>query len=121
MIYTGLYAYEIIGIVRDFHQVGDNKNFVPAVYYPPDLWRPVNQTFIVKLHSRILMNDFRQRISGFSFGSLTIEAQSLSDIVSESTANTHMKFLIVAYYNDYSGAHSSNTSVAIKSAGRFTG
>ena len=98
MIYTGLYAYEIVGVVRDFHQVGDNKNFVPAVYYPPDLWRPVNQTFMVTLHSSVLMKDFRRRISGFSSGILTIEAQSFGDTVSESTANIRMTIQLLGSF-----------------------
>ena len=89
-IYDGLSnSYEIIGIVRDFHQVSDNKDFVPAVYYPPSAWLP-DQIFLAKIHSEALMKDFRQRLSGFDAGSVTIEAQSLGNIVSEALANTHM-------------------------------
>lgn len=89
-IYSGLSnSYEIIGVVRDFHQVSDNKDFVSAVYYPPSTWLP-EQTFIVKLHSGALMKDFRQRLSSFDAGSVTIEMQSLGDIVSKALANTRM-------------------------------
>jgi len=99
IIYDGFSnSYEIIGVIRDFQQLSDNKDFVPTVYYPPDIWRISSQTFIVKLHSRVLMKDFKQRLSNLETGSLTIEVQSLGDIVSEAMANTRMTLQLLGSF-----------------------
>ena len=91
MIYNSTsIAYEIVGVVRDFQQVGNNKNVVPAVYYPPDSWRPQNQTFLVKLHSWSFIRDFVTRLYGFDAGEATIEVQPLEEIISNVKANTRM-------------------------------
>ena len=91
MIYDGASnRYEVVGVVRDFYQVGDNKNIVPAVYYPPNIWQPVTQKFIVKLHSGALMKDFRQHLSGLDMGSMTTEVRPFGDVVSEATASSRM-------------------------------
>jgi len=37
MICAGANAYEIVGVVRDFHQVVDNNDFILVVYYSLDL------------------------------------------------------------------------------------
>ena len=90
-------SYEIIGVVQDFHQAIDDTEVMPVAYYPPNFWLP-NQTFLVKLHSRALMKDFRQRISGFDTGSVTIEVQSFGDIVHEATANTRMTLQLLGIF-----------------------
>ena len=98
MIYDRLSnAHEIVGVVRDFHYVSDNKDFIPAVYYPPDIY-DLRQTFLVKLHSKFLMKDFRQRLSSFDSGSATIEMQSFGAIVSEATANTRMTLQLIGSF-----------------------
>ena len=99
IIYDGFSnSHEIVGVVRDFHQVGDNKNIVPAVYYPPNLWQPVSQKFIVKLHSVALMKDLRQHISGLDMGSMTIETLPFSEIVSEATTDTRMTLQLLGCF-----------------------
>jgi len=90
-------AFEIVGIVRDSYQVSDNKEYIPTIYYPPDNWNQ-SQTFIVKLHSRDLMSDFRQRLSDFDAGSVTFELQSLGDIVSGAMANTRMTLQLLGIF-----------------------
>jgi hypothetical protein len=98
MIYDMFFnAYEIIGVARDFHQVSDNKDFVPAVYYPPDSWR-TSQTFLVRLHSGAFMQDFRRRLSGFDAGPVTIEVSTLGETVSESMANTRMTLQLLGSF-----------------------
>ena len=98
IIYNGFRnAYEIIGVVRDFHNVGDRKEFVPAVYYTPDIWRS-KQAFIVKLHSRSLIRDFRQRLAGFDASSASIEIRSLDDIVSGATANMRLTLQLLGIF-----------------------
>ena len=91
-------AYRIVGVVRDFHQVGDNKSIVPAIYYPPEIWRPVTQKFIVKLHSRFLIKDFQQRLADFDTGSVTIEIRSFEEVVSNATANTRMTLQLLGIF-----------------------
>jgi len=91
-IYNSYYhPYEIVGVVRDFHHSVDDRDFFPAVYYPSDSHGTYSEffqrTFIVKLHSAALMNDFHRRLSGFDSGSATIETQPLWDIVSGATAD----------------------------------
>ena len=98
VIYNGLLnSYEIIGVVRDFYQVGDNKNFSPAVYYPPDDWLPAH-TFLIKLHSGAFIKDLRQRLSGLDLGLVTYEVQSLGDIVHEATARTRMTIQLLGSF-----------------------
>jgi len=98
MIYAGGLnnAYEIVGIVRDFHYFTDNKDFIPAVYYPPDIYN-LSQTFLVRLHSGS-MKDFQQRLSGFDAGQATIEAESLGSIVSEATADMRMTLQLIGSF-----------------------
>ena len=83
-------SHEIIGVVRDFLLVSDNKDLVPALYQPYSSVNNSAQTFLVKLHSGALMKDFRQRLSSFNAGSVTIEESPISEVVSESMANTRM-------------------------------
>ena len=90
-------AYEIVGVVRDFHYFSDNNDFIPAVYYPPDFYN-LNQTFLVRLHSISFMKDFRRRLSGFDAGSATIEAQPLEEIVSKATANMRMTLQLIGSF-----------------------
>ena len=90
-------SQEIVGVVPDFHLVSDNKDFVAAVYYPADNYRRA-QTYLVKLHSGALMNDFRKRLSGFDTGSVIIEARSLGEIVSESMTNTRMTLRLLGIF-----------------------
>ena len=90
-------SYEVVGVVPDFHLTGNNKDFVTAVYYPADNFHRT-QTYLVKLHSRALINDFRQRLSSFDAGSVTIEIQSLGDITSESMASTRMTLQLLGCF-----------------------
>jgi len=90
-------AYEVIGIVPDFYQFGDNKDFVPIVYYPADM-SFLDQSFIVKLHSGALMKDFRQRLSRFDAEQVTIEVRPLGDIVSKALSNTRMTLQLLGSF-----------------------
>ena len=79
--------HEIAGVVRDYHQgIGDNKSIVPAMYLPAGN----NGTFLVRLHSRALMKDFRQRLSDLESGGVSLEIHSLDEIVSGATANIRL-------------------------------
>ena len=91
-------SHEVIGVVRDFHLVSDNKDFVPAIYRPESNTNTHVQTFLVKLHSGALMKDFRQRLSGFDAGTVTIEVRSLGEVVSESTANMRMTLQLLGSF-----------------------
>ena len=98
MIYDGLSnAYEIVGVVRDFYYFSNNKDFIPAVYYPPDTYN-LSQAFLVRLHSKSLMKDFRQRLSGFDAGSAKIEAQPLEEIVYKATANMRIMLQLIGSF-----------------------
>ena len=98
VIYNGLSnSYEIIGVVRDFHQIIDNKDYIPAVYYPPDGWLPAH-TFLIKLHSSAFMKDLRQRIANLDLGPVTFEVQPLGDIVYEATARTRMTLQLLGSF-----------------------
>ena len=90
-------SYEVVGIVQDFHIISDNKDFIPAVYYPAENFYQ-NQTFLVKLHSRDFIKDFRQRLSGVDFGFSTIEINPLNEIVSESMANTRLTLQLLGCF-----------------------
>ena len=91
-------SHEIIGIVRDFHMVINNKDIVPTLYQPEHLGRGAVKTFTVKLHSGLLMNDFRQRLSGLEVGAVSIEVIPLGKIVSESMDNTHMTLQLLGCF-----------------------
>ena len=98
IIYDGLSnSYEVIGVVRNFYQIDDNKDFIPAIYYPPDIWRPIKQTFLVKLHSEALIKDFRQRLSGIDT-SATIETMPLEEVVSKAMANASMMLQLLGIF-----------------------
>ena len=90
-------SHEIVGVVQDVHLIGDNKEFVAAVYYPVDNYRR-SQTYLVKLHSGALLEDFRRRLSGFDAGPVTIELSTLSEVVSESMANTRMTLQLLGCF-----------------------
>jgi len=93
-----LEACEIIGVVRDFHLVSHNKDIVPTLYRPDHLGRGFEKKFIVKLHSGLLMNDFRQRVSSLDVGAVSIEVIPLGKIVSESMDNTHMTLQLLGCF-----------------------
>jgi hypothetical protein len=98
IIYCGVSnAYEVVGVVPDIHLVSDNKNVVPTVYYPPDSYNQ-SQTFIVKLHSRAFMQDFRQRLAGFDAGLITIEVQSLGELVSKATTDIRLTLQLLGIF-----------------------
>ena len=79
--------YEIVGVVRDYHQgIGDNKNIVSAMYLPPTY----QGSFLVRLHSRSLMKDLRQRLSGLDSGAVSFEMHPLDEVVSGATANIRL-------------------------------
>ena len=91
IIYTSsTNPHEVIGVVRDFHMVSNNKDFVPAIYEPESNTNTQVQTYLVKLRSGALMKDFRQRLAGIDAGSVTIEVSSLGEITAESMSNTRM-------------------------------
>ena len=87
-IYDGSYgAREVVGVVRDYYQGGGvNKDTSPAYYYPP----AQAGSFLVRLHSRSMMKDLRQRISGLDSGTIKFEMRPLDEIVSASTANVRL-------------------------------
>jgi len=77
---------EIVGVVRDYHQgIGDKNNIIPALYRPA-----TSGSFLVRLHSRSLMKDLRQRISGLDSGAVSFEMRPLDEIVSGATANMRL-------------------------------
>jgi predicted permease len=95
MIYTGFNnAYEVVGVVRDFQQFGDNKSAPPAYYYPP--W--IEPVFLVKLHSWSLIKDFRQHLSGFNADSVTFNVRSLGEIVAGATTDTRMTIQLLGSF-----------------------
>ena len=91
-------SFEIIGVVPDFLLVSNNKDIVPTLYYSENIGRSSVKTFIVKLHSGLLMNDFRQRLSGLDVGEVTVEMTPLGAIVSESMDNTHMTLQLLGCF-----------------------
>jgi ABC-type antimicrobial peptide transport system permease subunit len=91
-------AHEIIGVVRDFHLVSHNKDFVPGIYRPEGNDKARLQTFLVKLHSAALMKDFRQRLSNLDMGAVSIEVLTLGEIVSESMANMRMTLQLLGCF-----------------------
>jgi len=86
---------EIVGVVRDYHQgVGNNKDVVPAIYHPPAR----TGSFLVRLHSRSLMKDLRQRISSLDSGSINFEIRTLDEIVSKATANMRLTLQLLGIF-----------------------
>ena len=99
IIYSGISGMvgvprEIVGVVRDFHQVGNHKKFIPSVYRPIELYSQ-EQRFIVKLRSSALMKDFRQRLSSLDMSSPHTEVRWLSNYVAESTANMRLTLQLI--------------------------
>ena len=90
-------AYEVVGITPDFHLSSKNKDFVAAVFFPAENYRRT-QTFLVRLHSGSLVKDFTQRLSGFNDGLVTIEVQSLGEIVSDSMVNMRMTIQLLGCF-----------------------
>ena len=90
-------AYEVVGITPDFHWNSKNKDFVAAIFFPAENYRRT-QTFLVRLHSGALVKDFAQRLSGFNDGLVTIEVQSLGEIVSDSMVDTRMTFQLLGCF-----------------------
>ena len=86
---TTLNSHEIVGVVQDFHQVADNKKFIPTMYFPAENAN-VNQKFLVKLRSDALRKSFRQRLFKMDKSSMYINIQSLGDSILKSTVNTRL-------------------------------
>jgi len=84
-----LNSFEIVGVVRDFHQIAGTREFIPILYYPADNI-DITQEFLVKLHSNALIPTFRQRLSALDTGQFEINAQSLGNLVSDSTADMRL-------------------------------
>jgi len=91
-------SHEIIGVVRDFHTVSNNKDFVPAIYRPESNTNTQIQTFLVKLHSELLMKDFRHRLFNFDINLAIIKVHPLREIVSVSTANMRMTLQLLGCF-----------------------
>jgi predicted permease len=99
IIYDGFSSsHEIIGVVQDFLLVSNNKNFIPTVYRPEFYAAYLVQTYLVKLHSGLLIKDFRQRLSSLDVGFTTIESSPLGDVVSESMADTRMTLQLLGCF-----------------------
>ena len=96
IIYVGGFGFprEVVGVLRDFYQTGDNKKILPAVYRP-DPGTFDESRFLVKLHSDALMRDFRQRLSAPDMNLSYIEVRRLSDYISESTADMRLTLQLV--------------------------
>ena len=81
-------SYEVVGVVRNYHQVPGNKDFIPALYFP---FRGTasRQNFLVRLRPGTSFQSFhsnlRRRFSSFPMS--WIEAKPLSEYVKEATTN----------------------------------
>jgi predicted permease len=82
-------SHEVIGVVRDFHQVANNKGILPSIYFPTNN-TDVSQTYLVQLHSDVMQKTFRERLYTMDTGLAYIYVQSLRDIVAEATVNIHV-------------------------------
>jgi ABC-type antimicrobial peptide transport system permease subunit len=83
--------YEVVGVVRNYHQIPGNRDFVPAIYFPGTVMS-IRPDFLVKLHPGTSFQNFhsniRKRLSGFTLDG--IEVRPLSDLVKDATANQRL-------------------------------
>jgi predicted permease len=94
---TFMDSHEIVGVVQDFYQTADNKQFIPAMYSPAET-SGVDQKFLVRLRSNTFMSTFRQRLLKLNTGSAYIEVQSLKQNVAESTAHIHLALQLLGCF-----------------------
>jgi len=85
-------TYEVVGVVRNYHQIPGNRDFIPAIYFQGTGGLPPQATFLVKFRPGTSLENFhsnvRQRLSGFNLRSTTV--RTLSEIVNEATANQRL-------------------------------
>ena len=90
-------SLEIVGVVQNFYQVANRKEFIPTVYSPSDT-SGIEQKFLIQLRSNTSMNSFRQRILDLNTGSAYTLVQDLKQNVAESTANMRLSLLLLGCF-----------------------
>ena len=84
--------FEVVGVVRNYHQIPGKRDFVPAIFFPGIGGTARNATFLVKLRPGTSLQHFhsnaRSRLSGFALDAIAV--RPLSEIVKDATANQRL-------------------------------
>ena len=98
-------SHEVIGVVKNFHHVPGNKDFIPAIYAPTTyepLWTGITFKYecLIKLRPNTSINSFlpnaRQRLSGYALEWLQIKP--LSKEIEPTIANQRMTLQLLGCF-----------------------
>jgi len=97
IFYVGRNAYEVVGVVRNFHHIPASKDFIPTMYIPYE-GTITSTEFLVKLRPKTSFSKFhsnaRQRLSRFPLD--WVVAKPLSEYVKEATVNQRLTIQLLA-------------------------
>ena len=113
-------SYEVVGVVRNFHHVPGNSDFIPAMYVPA-AGTVMNHEFLAKLNPNASFQNFhsnvRQRLSGFMLE--WTDAQPLSELIKDATSNQQLTLQLLICFAIF-GIIVSSLGVYATAAGMVT-
>ena len=94
-------SYEVVGVVRNYHHVPGNRDFIPTIYFPYTASRGSGEiNILVKLRANTSLQNFqtglRQRLSGFAVD--WVEVQPLSERVKYVMANQRLTLQLLGCF-----------------------
>ena len=94
-------SYEIVGVVRNYHQIPGNRDFVPAIYFHGYGSSSVAPSFLVKLRQGASFQSFnsnaRLKLSG-GFALSWIDVRPMSTLVRDATANQRLAIQLLSCF-----------------------
>jgi len=94
-------SHEVVGVVRNYHQIPGNNSFIPILYAASPGTDP-KQQFLIRLRSGVSLENFRleahRRLYNLEQGLSKLEVRPLSEVVSEVTRSQYLAVKLIGCF-----------------------